>query len=341
MKPLLLLLLIAGSTLIYSPASFTNETSDNQPNDDLFADNLNELANPDLQNPKPILFTTQDYSVKKFDEGILYTKVSFPGNVLNDFLSEIDFSRSDIQDQMKKLQQKTNSMEYAEKVREKMDALSAEEKTAMGKMMMGIMFSPLYARIYVSNKEVLAKATALNYTMESYMDNQNGMGRMNVLSNNSSETAAIEFSAKSMKEVWEKEEIGPSRYSIKDLQGKTTIAGYDCNQTVYTYKLADKSQTALSKAPHKLIVWHSDQIGKEINFFHPFYFEINKGILKIEVQYDQAGKVKIIYEVTGTEVKKLSAADFRLTAVEPVLNWDINQAEASMKILQAMMASNE
>lgn len=341
MKPLLLLLLIAGSTLIYFPASSTNENSDNQPNEDLFAGNFNQPTTSDFQDSKSIQFANQDYAAKKFDEGILYTKVSFPGNVLNDFLSEIDFSRSDIQDQMKKLQQKTTSREYAEKVQKKMDALSAEEKTAMGKMMMGIMLSPLYARIYVSKEEVLAKATALNYTMESYMDNQNGKGRMNVLSNNSSENAAIEFSATSMKEVWEKEEVGPSKYTLKELPGTTTIAGYACNQTVYTYKLADKSQTALSKAPHKLIVWHSKEIGKEINFFHPFYFEIDKGILKIEVQYDHAGKVKMIYEVTGTEVKKLSAADFRLTAVEPVLNWDINQAEASMKILQAMMASNE
>ncbi len=341
MKPLIYLLLIAGSLLIYLPNASSLTISSDLSNEDLSAENSINSTYSFLQPGNTEMSSSQAIPAKKFHEGILYTKVSFPGNILNDLLAEIDFSRSDIRDQMKKLQSKTNSVAYSESVQKTMSKLSEEEKNAMGKMMMGIMLSPMYAKIYVSDKAVLAKASAINYTMESYMDNQAGKGRMNVLSNNSEENAAIEFSAGRMKEVWEKEEVGPSKYTLKELPGTTTIAGYACNQTVYTYKLSDKSETALSKAPHKLIVWHSNEIGKEINFFHPFYFEIDKGILKIEVQYDQAGKVKMIYEVTGTEVKKLSAADFRLTDVKPVLNWDTNQAEASMKILQAMMASNE
>lgn len=341
MKTFIYLLIIAGSTLIYSSQFSFSLFSEQPAKDNSFGGKISQLPANDLSAENSHQFTSYKTSTEKFREGILYTKVSFPGNILNDMLSEIDFSKSDIQIQMKKLQQKTNSKEYAESIQKKMNLLSEEEKTAMGKMMMGIMLSPLYAKIYLSEKEVLAKATALNYFMESYMDNQTGKGRMNVLSGNSAENAAIEFSASRMKDVWEKEEVGPEKYFMKDIAGTKNIAGYTCNQTVYTYKQTDKSNTFLSKAPYKLIVWHSKEIGKEINFFHPFYFEIDKGILKIEVHYDQAGKVKMIYEVTGTESKKLSAADFQLTAVNPVINWDANQAEASIKILQAMMASQE
>jgi hypothetical protein len=323
--------------LIYLPGSSSKEKSIQQPYSNLFADKFKELSTYNSTNSKPECFENPNNNSKIFEEGILYTRVSYPGNILNDLLSGIDFSKNNIQDQIRNLQQKTNSTEYAEEIQKKMSTLSEEEKTAMGKMMMGIMFSPLYAKIYVSKKEVLAKTTALNYTMESYMDIQNEKGRMNVLSNNSAEKAAIQFSAKSMKEVWEKEEVGPSKYNIKAIPGTTNIAGYPCSQTIYTYK----TKTPLQKAPYKLIVWHSNEIGKEINFFHPFYFEIDKGILKIEVQYDHAGKVKMVYEVTGSESKKLSGTDFQLTSINPVLNWDTNQAEASMKILQAMMSSNE
>lgn len=341
MKPLIYLLIIAGSSLIYLPKSSLSTRSDHQSYENLLKGNLHQPANFNLTTSNPVEFTSRDNFAENFQEGILYTKVSFPGNILNELLSEIDFSKPDIQTQLKKLQQKTNSHKYAEKLQKQMNTLSEEEKTAMGKMMMGIMLSPLYAKIYVSKKEVLAKATALNYTMESYMDNQAGIGRMNVLSINSGENAAIKFSAKSMKEVWDKEEVGPGNYHMKEITETTSIAGYNCNQTVYTCKQTNKVNTALSKAPYKVIVWHTNEIGKEINFFHPFYFEIETGILKIEVHYDQAGKVKMIYEVTQAESKKLSPADFQLTSIQPVLNWDNNQTEASMKILQAMMASQE
>ena len=341
MKPLIYLLIIAGSSLIYLPTENSPSFLNDQLNRGASAGNSMNSTDSFFHPGNPNQHSSSENSTKKFDEGILYTKVSFPGNILNDLLAEIDFSRSDIQEQMKKLQSKTNSIEYAEKVQKNLSVLSDEEKNAMGKMMMGIMLSPMYAKIYVSDKAVLAKASAINYTMESYMDNLTGKGRMNVMSNNSAESAAIEFSAGSIKEVWEKEEIGPSNYIIKDLPGTTTIAGYACIQTVYTYKHTNKPITAFSKAPQKLTVWHSNDIGKEINFFHPFYFDIQKGILKIEVQYDKAGKVKMIYEVTSTAAKKLSDADFKLTSINPVLNWDTNQAEASMKILQAMMASKE
>ena len=287
-----------------------------------------------------IAVTSADTSIRKaFTEGILYTRVSFPGNILNELLSKIDFEKGNIPEQLKELQQATTSNAYAEKAAAQLKTMTADESASMGAMMMGALMSPLYAKIYYTGGKVLAKANALNYSMESYMNTGSGKGKMVVIANDKRNEAAIEFSAASMSHVWEKEKVDAEKYEMKPLPEQEKVAGYLCRKVVYTRKKSEAASTSLIKPAYKLVVWYAPEMSPDINFLHPFYFQLDKGILKVEVHYDTNGKNKMLYEVTRAEQKPLAENDFAVTPVEPVLNWDTNQTQASMNVLSVMMST--
>jgi hypothetical protein len=255
-------------------------------------------------------------------------------------LSRIDFEKGNISEQLKALQTSTNSKAYTDKMAAQLNTMTMEERANMGSMMMAAMMSPLYARIYYTDGKVLAKANAMNYSMESLMNIKDGTGNMVVISNDKSKEAAIEFSAANMKKVWEKEEIDADKYEMKFSPDQEQIAGYWCKKVTYTYKERTGIKSVFGKQAYKVIVWYSPEINQDINFLHPFYFQLDKGILKIEVHYDKGGKCRMLYEVTGIEPKSLSEKDFLLTPVEPVVNWDTNQITASMNILNVIMSGS-
>lgn len=277
---------------------------------------------------------------KSFTEGVLYTRVSFPGNIMNELLAKIDFEKGNVPEQLKELQRATASKAYTDKVAAQLNTMTADEKASMGTIMMAAMMSPLYAKIHYTEGQVLAKANALNYSMESYMHTGQGKGKMVVISNDKNKDAAIEFSAANMRNIWEKEEVDAGKYEMKHLNEQEIVAGYLCKKVVYTNNnTGTTDKFGLAKKAYKIIAWYNPEISADINFLHPFYFQLDKGILKIEVHYDTKGKNKMLYEVTRMEQKKLTASDFAVTPVMPVVNWDTHQAQASMNMLAVMMGS--
>jgi|GEM_PF-3161163 len=301
---------------------------------------LMSLAVINSSHYQPLTQQPEIVKQQKFEEGVLYTRISFPGNILNEQLSKIDFQKGNITEQLKAWQELSNSKAYADKITTRLNAMTAEERACMGSMVMATMMSPLYAKIYYTPGKVLAKAQAMNYTLESFMNTKHGKGKMVVIANNKSTQAAIVFSADNMRKVWEKEAIDIEQYDMKHLPEQEKIAGYLCKKIVYTYK--DKKGNVVStfgKKATKVTVWYNADIPDEINFLHPFYFQLDKGILKIEVHYDKMGMFRMLYEVTGMESKPLSEKDFLMSTVEPVVDWDANPLKASMSILNAMMGS--
>jgi hypothetical protein len=276
-----------------------------------------------------------------FTEGVLYTRVSFPGNILNEALSKIDFEKGNVKKQLEQLQKDMSSSTYAARAKAQLETMSLDERATMGTMLMAAMMSPLYAKINYAGHKVLANAVALNYSMQSYMDNEQQKGKMVVQTADRKKEAAIEFSAGSMRQVWEKEAVDEDKYEVKNMPDEEMVAGYKCNRVSYTYKPSQLPSTSpVAKPAYKLIVSYSPDIDKTINFLHPFYFQLDKGILKVEVHYDKAGKNRMVYEVTRVEPKKMTQQDFEVTDVKPVVNWDANPAIASMNILSVMMGSD-
>lgn len=273
-----------------------------------------------------------------FTEGVLYTRVSFPGNPINELLAALDFSKGDVQGQLKALQDVQKSEAYAKKAADLISKMSAEEQQAMGFMMMGVFMSPLYATIYFDGEKAMAKAYALNYTLESFMNTTAGNGKMIAVSADKSHAAAIQFSAKSLKDAWQKETADAEHYDIQWLKTTTEkVAGVRCQKVVYTRKAGGNSHGGQQTA-QKLIAWYAPEVSDRINFAHPFYLNIPHGVLKIEVHYDKGGKNRMVYEVTKIEQKKLNATHFEMTDIQPVVDWDTNQIQASMNMLNVFMS---
>lgn len=272
----------------------------------------------------------------QISEGILQTRISFPNNPMNELLSSIDFTKGNVQGQLRSLQDGQNSEAYTKKVKAQIDRMTPSEQQAMGQMMMAALMSPLYATIYFDKEKAVAKAYALNYTLESFMNTQEGKGKMVAIAYDNSNAAAITFSAKNLQEAWQKERVDGERYNLQWLNTIEFVSGMPCKKVVYTYK-ARKSKPGQLVA-YKLIAWYSPQFNNRINFAHPFYLDIPHGVLKIEVLYDAGGKNHMVYEVTGIEPKKVNAADLLLTDIQPVLDWDTNQMQASMNMLSVFMS---
>lgn len=271
-----------------------------------------------------------------FSEGIMHTRISFPSNPLNELLSSVDFTKGDVQSQLRNLQNAQQNEAYARKVKAQVDKMAATEKQAMTQMMMAALMSPLYTTIYFDKEKALAKAYALNYRLESFMNVQEGKGKMVAITNDNSNSAAITFSASNLQKAWQKESADAEHYNIQWLNVVEKVGGIPCNKVVYTRKAGKNSSGQL--LAYKLIAWYSPQLSNRINFAHPFYLDIPHGILKIEIHYDVSGKNRMVYEVASIDQKKLSAQDFILTDIQPVLDWDANQVQASMNMLNVFMS---
>jgi len=274
-----------------------------------------------------------------FTEGVMQTRITFPGNPINELLLAIDLRKGDVQEQLKTLYDVQQSEAYALRVKALIDKMSAEEQQAMGFMMMAALMSPLYATIYFDNEKALAKAYALNYTLESFMNTAEGKGKMVAVSNDKNNAAAIQFSARSLKDAWQKETADAEHYDIQWLKTSEKVGDIVCQKVIYSRKAGGKDKLGKQMA-YKLIAWYSPQVSNRINFAHPFYLDIPHGVLKIEVHYDKAAKNRLVYEVTQVEQKKLAASHFKMTDIQPVIDWDANQVQASMNMLNVFMSQS-
>jgi hypothetical protein len=272
-----------------------------------------------------------------YTEGVVHTRISFPGNPINELLETIDLKKGDVEEQLKALQDEQKSEAYARKIKAMMDKMTASEKQIMGKMMMAVLMSPLYATIYFDQEKALAKAYALTYTLESYMNSQQGNGKMVAQANDKSTAAAIKFTAASLDQAWQKESADAAHYDIQWLTVVEKVSGIPCKKVVYTRK---KSVSTDQKLAYKLIVWYAPQVSKQINFAHPFYLDIPHGVLKIDVHYDTGGKNRMVYQATSIEQKKVSLTNFAMTDIQPVLDWNEDQVKASMSMLTVFMSQN-
>lgn len=274
-----------------------------------------------------------------FDEGVLVTRVSFPGSVFNEYFSKLVAGESNGNSSG---QNQEDQMAQAKHFQSLFDKLSEEDKARTGTMMMGAMMTPYYAKIYFSREKALAKAVAMNYRMESFMNMEEKKGLMAAFSKNDGKNFAISFTADQIKKVWQKEEVTPENYTIVQSLTKEPVIGFQCIKTIYTYKKGKKAANILSSdPPYKIVVWSSPQFDTSLNFFHPLYLDIPHGILKIEVQYDAQSKIKMLYEVVSVTAKHLAESDFIMSPTESVVDWDKDPMAASTGMLSILFSGSE
>ena len=70
---------------------------------------------------------------------------------------------------------------------------------------------------------------------------------------------------------------------------------------------------------------------------HPHDFELQKAVLKYEVEYDKNKKNKMLVEVIKLEPQKIEEEKFDLAEKAPVMQHTKNGTEAAMMIMQVMI----
>jgi len=277
--------------------------------------------------------SAQKPSTAPFTEGTIYSRASFPGHPLNDSLKKLDFESGDFLDQhhviqaLKKHQQSING----ENEQEIKDAFFVS----------GIMVLPVYSKMYFTPSKALIKTDALGYHQELLINHTNKSGKLVITDRDKTNQGTITFHTPEINEVWQKYQIDAAQYTSQKTTETAMIAGYNCKKIIYTFggtsRGAGVSNYVINMQPEKVTAWFSDDLPPSINLMHPHDFELQKAILKYEVEYDKNKKNKMLVEVIKLEPQKIEEEQFDLAEKAPVVQHTKNGTESAMMIMQVMI----
>lgn len=260
-------------------------------------------------------------------EGIVYSQTSFPGHPINSLLKQIDFNKGEIDRQYKSLRQR----------------ISDDPAVVNDPMyLMALVLMPVSAKTIFSPQKTFTQIQALGYEWQTIIDDKEGKARLFLQSHNMNERGTINFNPSELGKIWEKEEIGEyeGEYNEKTSAETAIIAGYPTKKITYVFSGTSQGPAASSKMvstiPWKITLWYSDVLDPRINIQNPFYYKLNKAVLKTEVEFDKEGKKKMLYEVIKIEPKKVKEEEFRIPELGEVVNHQPGSMEALMLIMRVM-----
>jgi hypothetical protein len=251
-----------------------------------------------------------------FTEGIILIKTSFPGLTIDKLINKIDFTAGNIGTQYNQLKDSLNFKPLEE------DAMFMSELFA----------TPVYSTLYFSKSRSLLRAYSLGSVIENYVDENDKSGHFSLRSHLGDDQITIKYPAVSIHKVWEKYRINDEEFNPVISNEVSTIAGYPCKKITYNFTgtLRQSLPTRVISAgiPWKITVWYTDALDPAINIHQPFYFNLNKAILKTVVEFDKDSKKKMIHEVFKIEAKELSDEDFKVSEHTPSFNYPKEEREA-------------
>ena len=281
------------------------------------------------QNNTPV----QKVPSAKFSEGIIYSKTTFPGHALNETFKKLDLENPEFLDQsnlidaLKKYQQSINGMQ--------------EQDIKDGFFISGMMLLPVYSKMYYTSAKSVIETYALGYRQQTLIDNTGKTGKLVLLARDKSNQGTIAFKTNEIKEVWQKYQVNAEQYSIQKTAETAVIAGYPCKKIVYTFGGTTRglpvSNYVINMEPHKVTVWYSDDLPATINLIHPHYFDLDKAVLKYEVEFDKNHKNKMLVEITKLEQQKIEEEKFDVKELVPVIEHKQGSYEGGTIIMQVMM----
>lgn len=271
-------------------------------------------------------------SLQKFGEGIIYSRTSFPGHPLNDSLKKLDYESVDFIEQYNVIQ--------ALKTYQKSIKAENEQQIKDVFFISGIMVIPAYQKMYFTPSKALIKTDALGYHQEILINNTDNSGKLVLAYRDKTNQGTVNFLTQDIKEVWQKYQIDAAQYSSQKTTETAVIAGYNCKKIIFTFggtsRGAGVSNYIINLLPLKVTAWYTDGLPPSINIMHPHEFELQKAVLKYEVELDK-NKNKMLVEVTKLEQQKMDDEKFELDEKVPVLQHTKNGFESGYMIMQVMM----
>lgn len=246
---------------------------------------------------KPELFKSD--GPVPFTEGIIYSKASFPEHPIQPVLKRIDFNSDNIPVQYSRLKDSIN-----------LDPAGLEDPMFMS----AIFLSPVYGKLSFDKDRFLIETQSLSYRLVNLVANDTGRLMIRPF-NSTSENIEVVYDAASMNKVWEKYEIDETEFTIQKTAETDIIATYPCKKMIFNFKGTSRQvlpTRLIGNIPWKVTVWYNEAFPPSINTQLPFYFNLTHGILKTQVEFDKAGKNKMIFEVTKVIPKDINDDDFKI-----------------------------
>ncbi|HWJ90841.1 MAG TPA: hypothetical protein VNR87_07000 [Flavisolibacter sp.] len=268
--------------------------------------------------------------IKNFSEGIIYTRASFPGHALYNTLKAIEFNG----DLTKQLEAIDDLKKYQRSL-----AQENEQQIKDAFFVSGLMVLPQYSKMYFTPAASLVQIQALGYQQETMIAGT--AGRMTLADRDRTNQVTINFPAGNLLDVWQKYQIDAAQYAIQKTNETSTVAGYKCKKIIYTFNgnYAGKpvGNYIINLQPLKVTVWYTDDLPPSVNLIHPLYFELDKAVLKFEVEYDKNSKNKMLVEVMGVIPHTVDEDDLKLKEQQPVIEYKKDGFESQGMIMQIMM----
>ena len=268
----------------------------------------------------------------RFTEGIIYSRATFPGHLVNDSLKRLDAGGDDadrhhVVQLLKKYQQSIKG-ENEQEIKDQF-------------FISGMLLMPIYSQMYYSPLKVFVKTDALGYQQQLLLNKENHTGKLVVADLDKINRVTVNFNLQDLNEVWQKYLIDAAQYRSQQTNETALIAGYPCKKMIYTFGGTSRgsgvSNYIINMQPQKLIVWYSDDLPPSINLVHPHDFELQKAVLKYEVEYDKVKKNNMLVEIIKLERQKIEEEVFELKDKAPVVAHVKSGSESGMMIMQVMM----
>ncbi len=287
----------------------------------------------DIANGQSNSVSVKDKVYAKFTEGVVYSRTSFPGHPLNDSIKTLDFESSDFEEQYKVID--------ALKKHQKSIKAENEQDVKDAFFISGMMILPAYSKMYYTPSKKLILTNALGYQQETFINSTNKTGKIFFADRDKTSQGTIHFNSENFNEVWQKYLINAAQYTIQKTTEIATIAGYPCKKIIYTFGGTSRgpgvSNYVINLLPLKVTAWYTDDLPPAINLMHTLNFELEKAVLKFEVEYDKNHKNRMLVEVIKLEPQKIDEEKFDLADKAPVVVYKKDNFESGMLVMQVMM----
>lgn len=277
----------------------------------------------------------QKLSVPKFTEGIVYSRTSYPGHPLNDSLKKLDYESGDFVEQYNVIQA----------LKKHQQSIKEQDEQAIKDafFVSGIMVMPAYSKMYFTTSKALIKTDALGYHQEVLINMADKSGKLVLADRDKTNQGTVNFNTDDMPEVWQKYRVDAAQYSIQKTTETAVVAGYTCKKIIYTFggtsRGAGVSNYIIHMLPLKVTAWYNDDLPPSINLMHTLFFELNKAVLKFEVEYDKNKKNKMLVEITKLEPQKIEEEKFEVKELAPSVEHKKGSYDGGMMIMQVMMSA--
>ena len=258
-----------------------------------------------------------------FTGGIIYSKVSFPAHPIQPVLKSIDFNSDNIPVQYSRLKDSVN-----------LDPVGLEDPMFMS----AIFLSPVSGKSTFDKDRFLIETQSLSYRLVNLVENDTGKFMISPFNGNS-ENIEVVYDATSIKKIWEKYEINETEFTIQKTGETDVVADYPCKKMIFNFNGTSRQTLPtrlIGNIPWKVTVWYSEAFPPSINTQLPFYFNLPHGILKTQVEFDKAGKNKMVFEVTKVVPKDVNDDDFKITPFILPLNYPAQATKITTGLMSIM-----